>query len=172
MKKLFCLAVIAAALFVTSCTKNDESTPQAAAAGWKIGTASFTQVLAMKVPAGVFTQYMAWDKIPTSAESAANSNTNVALNSFGLFFKSAPTAAGKYKIVFKADPTILAANEVLVVTASKAANKSYISTNSTLEADVTVSGGKITCTIPAIKVQEVGTSTVITTDFSGTFVEQ
>ncbi len=123
------------------------------------------------MPVGPYVQYLALDKVYTSAELSNNSNSTKTFNGFTVVFKTAPTAAAKYKVVFKPDATTLAADEMMFTMQDKTLNKSYYSTNTTVLADVTVNAGKITVVIPTTKVQQEG-SAGVTTDASGTFVEQ
>lgn len=170
MKKL--LLILCVSLFTMSaCNKEGDSPNDQSNAGWTLGGTNFSQVLFQKVPAGVFVGYQVWDKIPTSAESAANSNTFVALNSLLVMFKSAPTA-GKYKIVLKPDPSMLNADELMINVENKTTNKRYISTASSVLADVTVNSGKVTVKIPATKVLQQGIVGGETLEFSCTLVEQ
>lgn len=168
MKKIF--SAIAIALLLSSCSKKDEAAT--ATASWKLGSTNYTQALSMKQSVGPFVMYLALDKVYTAAELSNNSNTTKTFNGFTVIFKSAPTVAAKYKIVFKADASLLAADEMMFTMQDKAINKRYVSNNSTLQADVTVNAGKITVAIPTTKVQEEGNSSGITLDASGTFVEQ
>jgi hypothetical protein len=167
MKKLLAVALVALTIFVSSCSKEETT----AAASWKLGTTTYTQAFSIKAPVGPFVQYLALDKIYTSAELSNNSNSTKTFNGFMVMFKSAPTAAGKYKIVFKADATLLAADEMMFSMQDKTLNKNYVCTTSSVMADVTVNAGKITVVIPTTKVQQEGAAGV-TTDASGTFVEQ
>ncbi|MFY7899211.1 MAG: hypothetical protein ACOVNY_03430 [Chitinophagaceae bacterium] len=167
MKKL--LSILSVILVLCSCNKKDEA--PTASASWKLGTTTYTQALSIKQPIGPFVQYLALDKIYTSAELSNNSNSTKTFNGFMVMFKSAPTAAGKYKIVLKNDPTSLAADEMMFTMQDKTMNKQFAATTSSVLADVTVNAGKITVVIPTTKVLEVGTLGGTTLDASGTFVE-
>ena len=171
MKKL--LLILCVSLFTMSaCNKEGDSPNDSSTAGWKLGGTDFSQVLFRKVPSGVFVAYQVWDKIPTSAESAANSNTFVALNGVSVLFKSAPTASGKYKIVVTPDPSTLNADEMMISVEDKTRNKRYASTATTVLADVTVNGWKLTIKVPTTKVLQQGLLGGETLDFSCTLVEQ
>ena len=170
MKKL--LLILCVSLFTMSaCNKEGDSPNDQSIAGWTLGGSNFSQVLSQKVPSGVFVAYQAWDKIPTSAESAANSNSFVALNGVSVLFKSTPTA-GKYKIVITPDPSMLNADELMISVEDKTRNKRYASTATSVLADVTVNGGKVTIKVPTTKVLQQGLLGGETLDFSCTLVEQ
>jgi hypothetical protein len=170
MKKFLSFALIAImALGISSCSKTEEAAP---AGSWKLGNTTYTQAFSMKVPTGVFVQYLALDKIYTSAELSNNSNSTKTFNGFALIFKTAPTASGKYKIVVRPDPSLLAADEMLFTMQDVTRNKSYYAANTSVLADVTVNAGKITVVIPETKVLQEGTQTPETLAASGTFVEQ
>ncbi len=168
MKKLLSMALVAATFFLASCSK-EETTPSAS---WKLGSTTYNQALTIKQPTGVFVQYLALDKIYTSAELSNNSNSTKTFNGFRVFFKTAPTTAGTYKIVLRSDASLLAADEMMFAMQDVTRNKEYISSNTTVVANVTVNAGKISVVIPATKVQEVGTQTPEVLEASGTFVEQ
>lgn len=157
-------------LVISACNKKDEA--PAAGGEWKLGASSYTQAFSIKQPVGPFVQYLALDKIYSAAELSNNSNTTKTFNGFTVVFKTAPTAAGKYKIVFKPDPTALAADEMMFTMQDKTLNKEFYSSNTSVLADVTINGGKVTVVIPVTKVQEAGVSAPITLQASGTFVEQ
>jgi hypothetical protein len=156
-------------LLMANCTTNEDEVGSTSAS-WKLGSTTYNQGFMMKANAGVFVQFIAWDKIPTADEANNNSNSNVTLNSFQFIFKSVPTA-GLYDIVFKPDPTALTSSEVMISAASKSANKNYSSLGSTLKATVTVNNGKVTITIPEIEVSVEGNITEKAT-LSGTLKEQ
>jgi hypothetical protein len=169
MKKLFIL--LSVVLSMTACTRESDTPDTSATASWKLGTTNYTQAFAIKQNAGPFVQYLALDRVYSSTELSNNSNATKTFNGFFLMFKTAPTASGRYKIVFKVDPTLLAADELMFSMQDRTLNKSYFSTNSTATADVQVTNGKIKVTIPNTTVQQEGVATPITTDASGTFIE-
>lgn len=171
MKNLVKLsAILFMTLFMVNCSSNEDEIGSTSAS-WKLGSTTYNQVLSIKMDAGDFVQYVAWDKIPTADEANNNSNSNVTLNTFGFLFKSTPTA-GSYNIVFKADASLLASNEVMISSASKTENKNYVAfVATTVKATVTVSGGKVTITLPEIQVSQEGNVNV-TKALSGTLKEQ
>ena len=170
MKKLLKITVFAImTVFMVNCSSNEDEIGSTSAS-WKLGTTTYNQGFMMKMDAGVFVQYAAWDKIPTPDEANNNSNTNVTLNSFGFLFKSTP-AAGTYNIVFKNDPSLLTSTEVMISSASKTENKNYVAfVATTVKVTVTVDGGKVTITLPEIQVSQEGNINVTTT-LSGTLKE-
>jgi len=169
MKKIFIL--LSVVLSMSACTRESDTPETSATASWKLGTTTYTQAFAIKQNAGVFVQYLALDRMYSSAELSNNSNSTKTFNGFMLMFKTAPTASARYKIVFKPDPTLLAADEMMFSMQDRTLNKSYYSTNTTATADVQVISGKIKVTIPNTTVQQEGSATPVTTDASGTFIE-
>jgi hypothetical protein len=170
MKNVLKITVFAImTVFMVNCSTNEDEVGSTSA-GWKLGSTNYNQGFMIKMDAGVFVQYVAWDKIPTADEANNNSNSNVTLNSFGFLFKSTP-AAGTYDIVFKSDPSLLTSTEVMISSASKTENKNYVAfVATTVKATVTVSGGKVTITVPEIQVSQEGNVNVTTT-LSGTLKE-
>ena len=154
------LAALLSFVLLISCSKNDDDeTPVAVTNGWKLGANSYTTVFAMRVATGGNTAVTAMDAIPTG--SSSNVNTFIA------YFSTVPTASGTYRIV--SYPSALTATQVGI--AAGGPNGTYVSTGAgTVDATVTVSGGKITVTVPQITVKKTNSTEELSA--SGTIKEQ
>ncbi|MCU0321614.1 MAG: hypothetical protein MUE72_04315 [Chitinophagaceae bacterium] len=138
--------------------------------GWRIGTTNYTTVFSMR-NAGQPNSIAVFDAIPGS-----NNSSNVAV----LFNNITGIAAGTFKVVFKPNQSDLLANEIMIgastgynPTLSKP-DKEYTTVPTvTVDATVTITGGKAKIVIPQINIVAIpATPSSTTTTFAGTIVEQ
>jgi predicted SnoaL-like aldol condensation-catalyzing enzyme len=161
MKKLFLLPVLALLLTVLSCNKKANPTPSATppttttstipADGWMLGTTKYKQALTVRQESQFVVN--------------ALDGTTGAVNTFAAFFKTYPTASGKYKVVTYT-PTSdkpyafqwINEGEVVIVATVPGTtggnNKTHYSLSESLEATITVTGGKIKVEVPEITVRD------------------
>lgn len=163
------LIAIAATLF--ACKKEDTSSSSGSipANGWRIGTTNYTQALALRnvvMPNSIG----AFDAVPT----ANNLNTAVVL-----FNNTTGIAAGTFKVVFRANQSDLLADEITVganvgynQTTGQYATQYAVSPGQTVNATVTITGGKAKIVIPQINIVAYpATPSSPTTTFAGTIQE-
>jgi hypothetical protein len=160
-------------LFVSSCKKDDATTSNNSSIpsnGWRIGTTNYTTLLAIR-NVGQPNSIGAFDASP----SANNLNTAVVL-----FNNTTGIAAGTYKVVFKANQSDLLADEITVganvgynQSTGQYATQYAVSPGQTVNATVTITGGKAKVVIPQINIVAYpSTPTSATTTFAGTLIEQ
>lgn len=158
---------------IVSCKKDDAASSNTASIpsnGWRIGTTNYTTVFAMR-NVGQPNSIGAFDALPT----ANNLNTTVVL-----FNNVTGIAAGTFKVVFKANQSDLLADEI-IVGASTGYNQStgqyakqYATVpGETVNATVTITGGKAKIVIPQINIKSYFpvTGTPENTTFAGTIQE-
>lgn len=167
------LILLAFVVTVFSCKKEDDATTGGGSiptAGWRIGTTNYATVLAMR-NVGQPNSIGAFDAVP----STNNLNTAIVL-----FNNTTGIAAGTFKVVFKNNQSDLLANEIMV-----AANTGYNQTTGqynkqyatvvgeTVDATVTITGGKAKVVIPQINIISYPiNSSSVSTNFAGTITEQ
>jgi hypothetical protein len=161
MKRQLGAALLAFVLLI-SCKKDSDDTT-ATTSGWKLGTTSYTTAFATRINTGSGTTpgiaLTAMDAIPTSSNTSS-------LNTFVAYFSTAPTANGTYRVV--AYPGTLSATQVGIVAGGP--NGTYASTGAgTVDATITVSGGKITIVVPPVTVKKTTSAEELTA--SGTIKE-
>lgn len=164
---LLLIAAIAASL--AACSKSDDSaTPGSTipADGWKLGATGYKQSLTVRQD--------------NQGLVNALDGTAKPINTFGVCFKTYPTASGSYKIVGLVPDSVawapnsrLAAGEVvLIATTAQASgsNKTYYTTGvEGKSATVTVTGGKIKIEVPEIAVTSGASDTL---KLTGTIAEK
>jgi hypothetical protein len=160
MNKRILSALLSFVLLVSCAKSDDDETPVTTTAGWKLGTNTYTSVFSMRVATGSNTAVTSMDAIPTGSNSA-NVNTFIA------YFPTVPTTNGTYRVA--AYPSALTATQVGI--AAGGPNGTYVSTGAgTVDATVTVTGGKLTITVPNITVKKTNSTEELTA--SGTIKEQ
>ena len=146
-------------LLSASCKKSSSSS--ATANGWKLGATSYTTKFSSASAATK--QLIAMDAIP--------SGSNPAVNDCIVTFSALPASGGTFKIVSAVSGLALGANEITVAGGTYNPGATYLSTgNDGVSATVTVSGGKITVTVPAVWVKKAGGADSL--QLSGTLVQQ
>ncbi|TWI85608.1 hypothetical protein IQ13_0771 [Lacibacter cauensis] len=138
--------------------------------GWRIGSTSYTTLLALR-NVGQPNSVGAFDAVPT----ANNLNTVVVL-----FNNTTGIAAGTFKVVTKPNQSDLLADEIMVSASTGynqgtgQYNKQYVTVvGETVNATVTISGGKAKIVVPQINIISYPINASSTTStFSGTIVEQ
>jgi len=172
MKTTLSFALISAVLFVSSCTKTaseDAASSSVPANGWIIGTTNYTTTFSIR--AGQPNSIAFFDALP----SANNLNSTAIL-----FNNTTGIAAGTFKVVTKPNQSNLLADEIMVAPSTGYSqstgqyNKVYATAlTETVNATVTITGGKAKIVVPQINVVSVPINTSSTTaSFAGTFVEQ
>ncbi len=161
MRKLI-LSMAAISLLAISCKKSSStSTPPATTIpsnGWKLGTTSYSTVIATKLGANLIS---AFDGMP--------SGSTPAVNSFNVYFSALPTAGGTFHI--KSYPSVLASNEIGISAGLYATSTTYTTTgNDGIDATVTITGGKLKIVVPSVWVKK--TSAADSLQLTGTLVEQ
>lgn len=161
------------AMSITACEKSSDDTGSGSgsipANGWRIGTTNYTTVLAMR-NVGQPNSIGAFDAVP----NANNLNTVIVL-----FNNTTGIAAGTFKVVTKANQSDLLANEIMVAPSTGynqstgQYNKQYATViGETVDATVTITGGKAKIVIPQINIISVPiNSSSTTSNFAGTIVE-
>ena len=156
--RLFILGLSAAALLLSASCKKSKSS-SGPANSWKLGSVSYTTKYS--TASAVAKQLIAMDAIP--------SGTNPSVNTCQVTFSALPTSGGTYKIVTLSAAT-LATNEVIVYGSTYSPGATYVSTgNDGVSATITVSGGKITASIPPVWVKKTGGTDSM--QLSGTIIE-
>ncbi len=146
MKKLIypLIVLTITSLFFSSCKKdktkdNNSSTLNKS---WKVGDKTYTQAFSMFISQGVATTLTAFRTMPSGSASVDN---------IQVIFKTKPTTNGTYKIVYKPNYSDLNADEVYVSTYEATSDKNAVAKgDDNKTATVTVSGGKVTVSIPKI----------------------
>lgn len=177
MKKLLKISVLViVALFTINCTnddkKDDTNTGGGAvpSAGWRIGTTNYTTVFTMK-NAGQPNSISAFDRIPGLEDVNGV---------FVLFNNTTGIAAGTYKVVTKPRQEDLLANEIMVAmsTGYSQSTGKYLKDYATaldksVNAVVTITGGKVKVVIPEIEIVTIPINASSTkTTFAGTIIEK
>ncbi|MFY7900342.1 MAG: hypothetical protein ACOVNY_09170 [Chitinophagaceae bacterium] len=166
------LVLLAFMVTLFACKKEDTATSGGSIPtnGWRIGTTNYTTVFSMR-NAGQPNSIAVFDAIP-----GTNNSSNVAV----LFNNITGIAAGTFKVVFKPNQSDLLANEIMIgastgynPTLSKP-DKEYATVPTlTVDATVTITGGKAKIVIPQINIVAIPASpSSITTTFAGTIIEQ
>lgn len=175
MKKSLQLSLIAVALFA-ACKKSDPTTPSTTPTtttttipsdGWMLNGTKYKQAYCLRQASVV-------------ALNAVDATTGT-VNSFAAFFKSYPTADGKYRIVkYTPDSTSIVpgnkigANDIIIMgsvpkTGGGSGDKSYWTMGfEGKDATVTVSGGKIKVEVPEVAVTSGNNDTL---KITGTMIE-
>jgi phosphopantothenoylcysteine synthetase/decarboxylase len=160
MKKLLALPALILLLTLVSCNKKDDPSPSTTtpgtttptssipADGWTFGTTKHKQVMTVRQES----------QFVINALDA----TSGTINTLAAFFKTYPTTSGKMKIVTYTPTSdkpypyqwINDGEVVIVATVPQASgdNKTYYSLAESVEATVTVTGGKVKVEIPEIHV--------------------
>jgi len=166
MKRIIPGILAATLLTAASCSKNNNTTttPTTPAStipadGWILKGVSYKSQLG-------FT-----DDNMVGVTDAIPSGSNPQVNNFAAHFKTLPTTAGTYKIVFWADNDSLATDEVGISATIIASNSTYMCTGTDGKtATVTMVNGKIKVEVPEIKVFTVSPSPDTTT-LTGTILQ-
>lgn len=177
MKKILKTTAIALmSIFMFNCSnddKNDDTNTGGGAipsTGWRIGTTNYTTFFTMK-NAGQPNSIAAFDAIPGSA----NLNT-VAI----LFNNTTGIAAGTYKVVTKPDQEDLLSNEIMVsmstgysLTTDKYTTDYVTALDKSVNATVTITGGKVKVVVPEIEIVSLPISSgSAKSTFAGTIIEK
>jgi len=141
--------------------KTNSSVP---ADGWTLGTSQFKEAVGARTVTNsgghTYTVVVAFDALPSGSDPTTNT--------FQAVFATAPTANGTYHVVLFPGPTVLAADEIGIVAAGPDA--SYTSTGTgSVDAAVTVTGGKIKVVVPAVQVKKTTSSGAL--NVTGTITE-
>lgn len=165
------LVLLAFMVTLFACKKEDTATSGGSIPtnGWRIGTTNYTTVMALR-NVGMPNSIGAFDAIPGS------NNLNTAIV---LFNNTTGIAAGTFKVVFKANQSDLLANEIMVATSTGynqttgQYNRQYATVvGETVDATVTITGGKAKVVIPQINIISYPiNSSSISTNFAGTIAE-
>ncbi len=144
--------------------KKPTNTSNVPADGWTLGTTQFKEAIGARTITNsgghAYTVVVAFDALP--------SGSNPTTNTFQAVFATAPTANGTYHVVLFPGPTVLAADEIGIVAAGPDA--SYTSTGSaSVDATVTVTGGKVKVSVPAVQVKKTTSTDVL--NVTGTITE-
>jgi hypothetical protein len=168
----YVLAICSFCFLAISCKKStdDAGTSSTPSNGWRIGTTSYTTVFSMR-NVGQPNSVGAFDAIPGS------NNLNTAIV---LFNNTTGIAAGTFKVVTKPNQSDLLANEIMVAPStgynqtSGQYNKQYVTViGETVDATVTITGGKAKIVVPQINIISYPiNSSSTTSNFAGTIVEQ
>jgi hypothetical protein len=177
MKKVLKISVLTLVmLFMVNCTK-DESTDDSGSsggaipsAGWRIGTTNYTTVFTMK-NVGQPNSIAAFDRIPGLED--VNSVIILFNNKTGI-------AAGTFKTVIKPNQEDLLANEIMISMGTGYSQntgkylKDYVSAvDKSVNAVVTITGGKVKVVIPEIEIYSLPLNASSTkTTFAGTIIEK
>ena len=161
------------ALCFSSCNKstsNPGGSGSVPSNGWRIGTNNYTTFFAMR-NVGMPNSIGAFDALP----SANNINTATVI-----FNNISGIAAGTFKVVLKPNQSDLLANEIMIAAGTGYNqttghyDKEYVTVlGETVNATVTITGGKATVVIPQINIISYPiTASSTATNFAGTIVEQ
>jgi len=170
MKKLFYPLLVLAVLGLTfsSCKKDKKNNEDGGSLNksWKVGDKTYKQTFSMFQSLGPATALMAFATMPSGDATVDN---------LQVIFKTKPTANGSYKIVYKPNYSDLNADEVYVYAAEANGDKAAVAkSDDNKTATVTVSGGKVSVTVPKVNAYY-GThnsSLTETTTIEGNIVEQ
>jgi hypothetical protein len=167
------LLISIASIGLYSCEKSTDDAGGSSsipANGWRIGTTNYTTLFSMR-NAGQPNSIGAFDAIP----NADNLNTVIVL-----FNNTTGIAAGTFKVVTKPNQSDLLANEIMVAPSTGynqstgQYNKQYATViGETVDATVTITGGKAKIVVPQINIISVPiNSSSTTSNFAGTIAEQ
>lgn len=157
MKKLLLICSLFSIVF-SSCSKDDDK--GSPSNGWKLGATTYNAAFVARIGS---TTLSAMDAIPSGGSPS--------VNTLNVWFNALPTSGGTYRVVSYGGGMSLAANEIGVSAGLFATSTTYVSTGSgAVDATVSVSGGKITVSIPEIWVKK--TTADDSLKLSGTIVEQ
>jgi hypothetical protein len=177
MKNLFKISALTVVMSIMfSCTKDGSTDTDNGgggtipASGWRIGSSNYTTFFTMK-NAGQPNSFVAFDAFP------GGDNINTA----GFLFNNiSGVTAGTYKIVTKPNQSDLLVNEIMLTasTGYSQATGKYLKEyaaviGQSVNAIVTISGGKVKIVVPEINIVTIpiGASSTTST-FAGTLIEK
>lgn len=172
MKKLLKISVLTImAMFMINCSSDDSDGGGSPSNGWKIGNTSYSNM---------FTQRFATSGSTPNAISALDiSGGETDLNSLTIIFnQDTGIAAGTYKVVSELTGMMPAADEIMISAGTNYTEETglygtsyYPVSGQTINATVTITGGKAKIVIPQINVTPMPVGSGTATTLVGTITE-
>jgi hypothetical protein len=171
MRTMLTLAIVLLAATFTSCEKSNDvaTSSDVPSAGWRLGTTNYSTTFAIR-NAGQPNSIGFFSALPNT-----NGFSGVAV----IFNNTTGIAAGTYKVVVKTSQSLLLADEIMVSTGTNYSQstgryeKDYVTAlTETVNATVTISGGKARIVVPTINMVSLPiTTSSVTAPFAGTLIE-
>lgn len=171
MKNVFKISILAlAALLMVNCSDDDNS-GGGSANGWSVGSTNYTTSITQRFATGSIE-----NAITAIDATGGQANLNTAIV---IFSEETGIAAGTYRIITETDGMLPDANEIMISAGTNYDGATgeygtswYPVSGQTVDATVTITGGKAKIVIPQINVTPIPLGSGTATTFSGTIIEQ